>query len=61
MDVYGMDLGLWPVLSKPLVQRQYFSAVPRLINLFPEDPSDASGHQGFIWADNSTADFPACE
>lgn len=37
----GMDLGLRPLVSKPLVQPQYLNMVPRLIDLFSEDPRDA--------------------
>lgn len=58
---HGMDLGLRPLISKPLVQEQYFNMVPCLINLFSKDPREAWGHQWFISADKSTADFPACE
>lgn len=56
---HGIDLGLQPLVSKLLVQHQYLNMIPHLIDLFSKDPREASGHQWFISAQDSTADFPA--
>lgn len=56
---HGMDLGLRPLVSKLLVQPQHLNMIPHLIDLFSKNPREVWGHQWFISAHDSTADFPA--
>lgn len=50
----GMNLGLWPLISKLLMQQQYCSRVPFWIICFPKTQGKPEGI-----SDNSTVDFLA--